>query len=64
MEDDEPEIKTEEAPQTTEVVVPAATPQPVVAAAAAPEKEEPTILGELYATFFAKSWEMWIGAST
>ncbi len=61
MEDDEPEIKTEGAPQTAEVEVPAATPAPTVATAAV-EKEEPTILGELYSTFFAKSWEMWIGA--
>ena len=43
---------------------PAPAPEPVPAAAHAvvEEEKEPGIIDELYDHFFAKSWEMWVGA--
>ena len=66
MTDNEPEVERTAAPVEVEepVAEPAPEPAPAPSPAPAPveEEKEPGIIDELYDTFFAKSWEMWVGA--
>ena len=66
MTENEPEVERTTAPAVEGENPdngPAPEPGPVTAPAPpAMEKKEPGILDELYDHFFAKSWEMWIGA--